>query len=205
MRLSKFQRKIQILYGVFAVNLLFLTVLFPLVKWHEANLEHKKQTVQAELAKTELKVKSIKADIELINKSGDKYKALLAKGMLDKQDRLAAVRILEKQRHANNLNSLSYSFSEAEILKKAQTSKYNIQTTKLTLDIGAFLDRDFFKAMHGIENSFSGAVIFKNITLKRIDKLQENHLEAIRKGEKPDLINGKVSFLWRTFIEAGKK
>ncbi|MCK5295374.1 MAG: hypothetical protein KAJ75_00660 [Alphaproteobacteria bacterium] len=205
MRFSKFQRKIQILYGVFAVNLLFLIVLLPIMKLHEADFEHKKQSIQTELTNANAKVKSIKDDIDLINKSGDKYKALLAKGMLNKQDRLVAVRILEKQRYANNLNSLSYSFSEAEILKKTRTSKYNIQTTQLSLDIGAFLDRDFSKALHGIENSFSGAVIFKDITVKRIDKLKESHLEAIRKGKKPDLIKGKVSLLWRTFIEAGNK
>lgn len=195
------QQRKRVLCGVLAVNLLFLVVLLPFMKMYETDIEHEKQEVQVELENIENELRAVKADIELINKSGDEYKALLDRGMLKKQDRLAAVRIFEKQRNTNNLNSLSYSFSEAEISKKTTTRKYNIQTTKLTLNISALLDRDFFKAVYGIKNNFPGAVIFKDIKIKRISKLKERHLEAIRKGEKLDLVKGNISFLWRTFIE----
>lgn len=150
----------------------------------------------SEISSTNAEITDTRREYDFVINNIPRYEQALERNILSPQDRLAARHMLDDLYYRHHLVSLNYEFSQANFLPAGNT--HEVVSTPIVLQVGAMLDRDIMSMLRTLERSLPGYPVFRSITLKGIDTIQEADLVAIRAGTPVAFFQGEIRLEWRT-------
>jgi hypothetical protein len=142
---------------------------------------------------------TVDEDLAYIVANQAAYEALLARGLVAEQDRLAAARLLEQLRDRHGLHVVRYSFSpqrEAP-LGEGQLAQITVLTTEVSIDMTGVTDLDLLAFVDSVTDSFSGDVRVVGLSLQRRFDAVPSLLARLRAKERVDVVEGRLQLEWR--------
>jgi hypothetical protein len=142
---------------------------------------------------------TVDEDLAYIEANQPAYEALLARGLVAEQDRLAAARLLEQLRDRHGLHVVRYSFSpqrEAP-LGEGQLAQITVLTTEVSIDMTGVTDLDLLAFVDSVTDSFSGDVRVVGLSLQRRFDAVPSLLARLRAKERVDVVEGRLQLEWR--------
>jgi hypothetical protein len=143
---------------------------------------------------------TVDEDMAYIEAHQAEYEALLARGLVAEQDRLAAARLLEQLRDRHGLHAVRYSFSpqrEAP-LGEGRLAQMTLLTTEVIIDISGVTDLDLLAFVTSVTDGFSGDVRVVGLNLQRRFDAEPGLLARLRASERVDVVEGRLQLEWRT-------
>lgn len=157
-------------------------------------LQNQWRTLQAQ-------IRHVQDEIHYVNDNRQHYESVLARGILDPQDRLAALQSLERLARQHRLIAPpSYEFSPSVTSTPVdrELARYEILNSPVELGVTAFLDTDIFNLVHAMTESFPGAAVLTSVTVSRQSQITPQALQAIRDGGAPPLVEARIALTWRS-------
>jgi hypothetical protein len=142
---------------------------------------------------------TVDEDLAYIEANQPAYEALLARGIVAEQNRLAAARLLEQLRDRHGLHVVRYSFSpqrEAP-LGEGQLAQMTVLTTEVSIDMTGVTDLDLLAFVDSVTDSFSGDVRVVGLSLQRRFDAVPSLLARLRAKERVDVVEGRLQLEWR--------
>jgi hypothetical protein len=142
---------------------------------------------------------TVDEDLAYIEANQAAYEALLARGLVAEQDRLAAARLLEQLGDRHGLHVVRYSFSpqrEAP-LGEGQLAQITVLTTEVSIDMTGVTDLHLLAFVDSVTDSFSGDVRVGGLSLQRRFDAVPSLLARLRAKERVDVVEGRLQLEWR--------
>jgi hypothetical protein len=142
---------------------------------------------------------TVDEDLAYIEANQAAYEALLARGLVVGQDRLAAARLLEQLRDRHGLHVVRYSFSpqrEAP-LGQGRLGQMTLLTTEVTIDMTGVTDLDLLAFVSSVTDGLSGDVRVVGLSLQRRFDATPGLLVRLRARERVDVVEGRLQLEWR--------
>lgn len=138
-------------------------------------------------------LETIDADVRI-------FTALLGRGMIDPQDRLAATRLLDRLRESHGLSWIQYELAPETLFedRDARAAGYAIVSTRITIQMSGLYDSDLLNFAQAVIDEIPGHVRPLTFSLKRINAANEENLDSLRQGQTLDFISGEMTFEWNT-------
>jgi hypothetical protein len=142
---------------------------------------------------------TVDEDLAYIEANQAAYEALLARGLVAEQDRLAAARLLEQLRDRHGLHVVRYSFSPQREgpLGEGGLAQMTILTTEVSIDMTGVTDLDLLAFVDSVTDSFSGDVRVVGLSLQRRFDAVPSLLARLRAKERVDVVEGRLQLEWR--------
>jgi hypothetical protein len=143
---------------------------------------------------------TVDEDLAYIEANQAAYDALLARGLVAEQDRLAAARLLEQLRDRHGLHVVRYSFSPQReaALGEGRLAQMTLLTTEVTIDMTGLVDLDLLAFASAVAEGFSGDVRVVGLSLQRRFDAGPGLLARLRARERVDVVEGRLQLEWRT-------
>jgi hypothetical protein len=142
---------------------------------------------------------TVAEDLAFIEANGASYQALLERGLLAEQDRLAAARVLERLRARHRVNGIRYSFSpqRSAPLGPGRLARITLLSTELTIEMTGVTDLDLLAFAQGVADELQGDVRVIAFSLERRSEALPDPLARLRAGAPVDLVAGRLQLEWR--------
>lgn len=128
------------------------------------------------------------------------YQALVERGLLTPPDRLAVAALLERLQAAHGLNAIRYSFSpQLERASEPGDGRLSVLSTNVTIEMFGITDNDMLGFAEAVLSDFPGDVRVTGLRLSRRETVDASVLNRLRAGEAIDLVEGLLTFEWRSF------
>ncbi|HTK85680.1 MAG TPA: hypothetical protein VL625_11420 [Patescibacteria group bacterium] len=197
-------KRIVILLVLIGINGIVGAVTYLYVMPHNDDLTRQLQTITANVTSKRKDTGKLEGEYNIIQKQKANFEDLRGAGFFSNQNRaVARQRITDIQKFSNVL-SAKYDITAASIEKNplAADSGDVVLNSPVNIKVDALDDVDFYNFVYWVENGFPGLVSVKNIKVTRITDVNETTLRAIGSGIPVTLVNGEVSFEWRTMVPA---
>lgn len=152
--------------------------------------------LRSQVVRTRSQAVAARRDHEYVTANQDQYEAVLASGMMQPQDRLAAKGALERIALGRNLGTLLFEFAPETVTPNGRALE--VVSTPLTLRAGAIFDRDIVRMMKDVGEALPGTVIVNGLSLNRTGTITPDVLAEITSGISVDLVTAEVKMEWRT-------
>jgi hypothetical protein len=161
----------------------------------QKNLHMQVMSVQADIDRMQL-------EFEQLDKQQDDFNALKKRGFFLSQDRGDAKKIFDGfQKESKVVTAVaSIRAGAAEEDPEAQKAGYKILVSPVDILVKAFDDSDVYRYIEIAEEKFPGHLSLEKIEVSRLMDINAAVLRSIVTGGNPELIDAKISFLWRTMI-----
>ena len=198
-------RRVLTLAILLGINLLIAAAIYlwisPQSDYYTAkaiDLKHKVSAARAHTAE-------MTTQLETVQKQKEGYQQLQGAGFFAAQDRGdARDRILAAQKFSRVLTA-SYDIKPAETdgaSEKLKLAGQAVLSTPVEITVEAVDDIDLYNFVSLIKNGLPGYVAINSMEISRVHDLDEGALRDIANGAPPALINGKISYTWKTVTDA---
>lgn len=197
-------KRVVILLVLLGINGVLAGVTYLYVMPHNEELTQQLQTLTSSVSAKRNDTAKLQGEYEVIQKQKANFEDLRTAGFFSNQNRaVARQRIADIQKFSNVL-SAKYDITAANIEKNplAADSGDVVLSSPVSIKVDALDDVDFYNFIYWVENAFPGLVSVKSLKVTRTTDVNETTLRAIGSGLPVTLINGEVSFEWRTMVPA---
>jgi hypothetical protein len=142
---------------------------------------------------------SVVDDLAYLDANRAEYDALLERGLVGNQDRLAAAQLLEQLSQRHGLDGIRYSFSPEQTapLGTGRLAPMTLLTTAVVVDMTGLTDVDLLGFARAVADRFPGDVRITALDLERRQAVDRDLLGRTRAGERVVLVEGRLQFDWR--------
>lgn len=197
-RKTRSQITLPVLLAVLNVLLLaaLLVVLQPIID----DLRVQRDQHRAQVSQLQAQVRDAETELEMLADSRASFEELLAGGLLDSQDRLAAARTLERLRAEYGLTSIKYEMEPERTLPEMVPAGADVTVVSTTISVSmkGLLDTDLMKFARAVARELPGQVRIRALHLERGMRPEEASLAALRSGQLVSFVVGSAEFEWRT-------
>ena len=160
-----------------------------------SQVQGERSRLQTEISELPLK----HADLETSEK---RYIALQQRGFFASQDRIEARTRINILRDQSKLYSISYKIEPLEIMENSSFSSETEQIvmSKVNVEIHSMTDLEALDFVERMQAEFSGLVVLKDLSLKRVGDASAENLQKLSKGEAVELVSGEASFAWYSIV-----
>ena len=200
MKLAKLKFKIIAELIVLAVVLLLIGIVFLITNSTEKRAKKEIKEINAKINTVQEKTNEFESKLHEINKYSLIFDNLDKKFRSTREIKISeANEIISKTKDRNNIAGLSVKINIPEKSEKKTHSRDRIVTyvTKGSIDFGAMQDIDALNFINDLQNSLPGYLIITDVDLKKAkEKITNEDLVAISRGEDVKIIEGKIKFIW---------
>lgn len=183
-----------------ALNAVMLVALISFLQPMIDDLDLQYNRQQSQARQLQAKVRSTQRELDLLADSKATFERLLGDGFLDRQNRLAAAKTLERLRGAYGLAGLQYEIRpearRGDLVPAGQD--LSVISTEVSITMRGLLDTDLVAFARAVTDELPGQVRLKSLALQRARTPDEDGLQALRDGQWVSFVQGKAVFEWRT-------
>lgn len=197
-------KRIVMLAVLIGINSLVAAATYLYVIPHNDELTLQSQKLTSTVNTKRKDAARLQGEYNIIQKQKANFEDLRTAGFFSDQNRaVARQRIADIQKFTNVL-SAKYDITAATVEKNplAADSGDVVLNSPVNIKVDALDDVDFYNFVYWIENAFPGLVSVKSLKVARKTDVNETTLRAIGSGIPVTLVNGEVTFEWRTMVPA---
>lgn len=169
---------------------------------HNDELNGQLRTLTSQVAAKHADTAKLQGEYRVIQDQKVFFESLNAAGFFSNQNRAVARQRIGDIQKFTNVLSAKYDITAATVEKNplAADSGDVVINSPVDIKVDALDDVDFYNFIYWVENAFPGIVSVKSMKVSRVADINETVLRAIGSGVAVTLINGEVSFEWRTMV-----
>jgi hypothetical protein len=164
--------------------------------------------IEGEISQTRQRLNLAQKEVASLGKLEEDYKAVLDKGLMEPQDRLAAERIIEAARHASRLarSETKYTIHPEKFQPVTLGgANYEQSTSNIDFSLAALTDRDIFAFIEKFSADMPGRIVTDMVVLRREGELSGETLDKVQAGGTIALVKGEAKMRWITLRKPAAK
>lgn len=162
----------------------------------------KLDAVNAEVASLQSDVDEMRADFVLFQKEKKLYDDIERMGFFNNQDRVLARERFDTLQKLSKVISARYEIKSANVVEvgNPESVEYVVLESPISVELSALDDLDAYRFIYFLNYGFPGHITIENMSMARTEEVTAEILKRIGTGSPPQMVNAKLSVMWRTMV-----
>lgn len=199
-------RRLIIIAVLAGLNVFFAAVVYSFMIPGNVSLQAQLNDVSGQVTASRAETERMRTEFDTIQRQKAQFEQLQATDFFTVQDRVQARDRFEAMQKFSRVLQAGYDIKAAVVEKTDELTEAGqvMLVTPVDVSVDAVDDLDFYQFVYLIENGFPGFAGINRIEVQRIRDLDDVSLREIGSGVPTTLIQGKISFTWKTIVPQNK-
>ncbi|PZO88029.1 MAG: hypothetical protein DI626_02660 [Micavibrio aeruginosavorus] len=131
------------------------------------------------------------------------FERMTRTGFFNDQERVRARERFDTIRELSKVISARYELRAAMIEQNddIKDTGYVIMRTSVSINLAALTDIDIYRFVYYLTYAYPGQISISSLVVKRERKIDQETLREIGTGKMPEIVTGRVEFMWTTMAK----
>lgn len=195
-------KRILVLLFLVSINAALATGVYVYLAPEIKSSERSLRSLRGKITTLQTDISRLQVEFDQLEEQQETFEELKKAGFFSNQDRRQAELIFKDIQEKTGVISAVASIKPGELEENEEAKKadHSILTSPVELTLQAIDDVDVYKYVYLVERFFPGHVSINSIELGRTTDITGTVLRSIASGNRPVLVEAKISMNWSTMI-----
>lgn len=196
-------KRIIVLFSLIAVNCALAAFVFMYAQPELKTSERTLRSLKSKESQTRSDITNLQMEFDQLEDQQAEFDTLKNDGFFSNQSRRDAQAVFLMAEKESGVLEANVSVKPGEIVEdeEAKKAEYVLLESEANIVLKAIDDRDVYAYLDKLQDNFPGHLSVEKVTMRRLANVSETILRAIAGGQKPPLVEARISLLWRTMVE----
>ena len=196
-------KRIIVLFSLIAVNCALAAFVFMYAQPELKASERTLRSLKSKESQTRSDITNLQMEFDQLEDQQAEFDTLKNDGFFSNQSRRDAQAVFLKAEKESGVLEATVSVKPGEIVEdeEAKKAEYVLLESEVNVALKGIDDRDVYVYLDKLQDNFPGHLSVEKVTMRRLANVSETILRAIAGGQKPPLVEARISLLWRTMVE----
>lgn len=196
-------KRIIVLFTLIAINCALAAFVFMYAQPELKTSERTLRSLKSKESQTRSDITNLQMEFDQLEDQQAEFDTLKNDGFFSNQSRRDAQEIFLKAEKESGVLEATVSVKPGEVVEDedAKKAEYVILESEVNVVLKGIDDRDVYVYLDNLQDNFQGHLSVEKVTMRRLANVSETILRAIAGGQKPPLVEARISLLWRTMVK----